>query len=98
MFKFKDVDVTFDMRKLPKYDQEYLKTMAYEMIQSPSFLHSGKSFNQKYPGAANFMYFDNFNKMASAMSEFNDGWHYYVSHLLHGRKYWLAWTFRSKEN
>ena len=97
MFKFKDVDVTFDMKKMPSYDQEYLKSMAYEMVQSTSVLHTGKSFNQLYPNADNFMMFNNFNVMVNAMSEYSGQWHYYVSHLLHGKKYWFAWTYQDKE-
>ena len=46
MFKFKDVDVTFEFKKLPKYDQEYLKTMAYETVQTNSVKNSGKSFKK----------------------------------------------------
>jgi hypothetical protein len=54
MFKFKDVEVTFDMRQLPFYDQEYLKTMCYETVNAKSYMHSGKSFNELYKNANNF--------------------------------------------
>lgn len=97
MFKFKDVDVTFDMKKLPSYDQEYLKSMTYEMVQATSVLHTGKTFNQLYPHADNFMLFNNFTVMANSMNEFSGQWHCYPSHLLDGKKYWFAWTYQNKE-
>jgi hypothetical protein len=94
MFKFKDVDVTFKIHTLPKYDQEYLKTMTYEIIQNHSVHNSGKSFNTIYPNASNFTLFDNKDTMESCMSEFNSEWSSYASHLLHGKKYWFAWTYQ----
>jgi hypothetical protein len=93
MFKFKDVVVTFDMKVMEKYDQEYLKTMAYETVQSNSFLHSGKSFDQMYPDASNFTMFDDYYSMISFMSEYSNPWASHSSHLLDGKKYWLAWTY-----
>ena len=98
MFKFKDVDVTFDMKPLEKYDQEYLKTMAYEAVQSPSFLHSGEPFTQMYPNASNFTLFDDRRKMMYAMAEYSQQWDCYASHLLEGKKYWLAWTYQDETN
>lgn len=98
MFKFKDVDVTFDMKPLEKYDQEYLKTMAYEAVQSPSFLHSGQSFVQMYPNASNFMLFNDYRKMQIKMNELSQHWDCYASHLLDGKKYWMAWTYQDEAN
>jgi hypothetical protein len=93
MFKFKDVEVAFKMQNLPKYDQEYLKTMTYEIVQSNSVLHTGKSFDTLYPNADNFTLFDSREQMHLSMSDYKSNWGSYASHLLHGKKYWLAWTY-----
>ena len=39
-FKFKDVETTFDFRKLAHYDQEYLRTMTFETINERSDIRS----------------------------------------------------------
>ena len=62
-FKFKDVEMAFDYRKLAHYDQEYLRTMTFETI----------------------------------MSDFNSQMDSTASHLLHNKKYWLAWTYSSDD-
>jgi hypothetical protein len=94
MFKFKDVEVTFDMKQLPFYDQEYLKTMCYETVNAKSFLHSGKSFNELFKGANNFTIFDDDSTMHGYMSEFAGKVANTASHLLHGKKYYFAWTYK----
>ena len=48
-FKFKLVDLTFGFKELPKYDQEYLRTMVFETIGQKSVKSSGRSFNEMYP-------------------------------------------------
>lgn len=93
MFKFKDVDVTFNFNKLPKYDQEYIKTMTYETVGTHSVRNTGISFDKTYPNANNFMLFNDESKMHAAMSEFAHKMDCTASHLLHGKKYWLAWTY-----
>ena len=30
IFRFKDIDITFDFNRIPNYDREYLKTMVIE--------------------------------------------------------------------
>lgn len=94
MFKFKDVEVTFDMKQLPFYDQEYLKTMTYETVNARSYKHSGYSFNDTYRNANNFTLFNDEDTMHSYMSEFSGRVDHMASHLLHGRKYYFAWTFK----
>ena len=93
MFKFKDVDVTFEFKKLPKYDQEYLKTMAYETVQTNSVKNSGKSFKEWYPGAKNFTMFNDKSTMYNYMAEFSGQYANTASHLLNGTKYFFAWTY-----
>ena len=44
-FKFKDVETTFDFRKLAHYDQEYLRTMTFETVNERSVKHSGIDFS-----------------------------------------------------
>ena len=58
-YKFKDVDLIFDFRKLAAHDQEYLRTMFYETTLDRSVKHSGRSFNEYYPSAGTFALFDN---------------------------------------
>ena len=93
MFKFKDVEVTFDMKQLPFYDQEYLKTMCYETVNAKSYKHSGKSFNELYDDAGVFTLFNNESDMYSYMSEFTGKTDYIASHLLHGKKFYFAWNY-----
>ena len=94
MFKFKDVEVTFDMKQLPFYDQEYLKTMCYETVNAKSYKHSSKSFNELYKQSNNFTLFSDYDTMYDYMSEFSGKFESMASHLLHGKKYYFAWTFK----
>ena len=91
-FKFKLVDLTFDMKKLPSYDQEYLRTMVFETIGQKSVKSSGRSFQEMYPNANNFTLFDDQSMMLNYMSEFRGEYANTASHLLNGKKYWFAWT------
>ena len=93
MRKFKDVELTFDMRKLPAYDQEYLRTMFYETVMDRSVQNTGIPFDTYYEHAKNFTMFTSKRAMYEAMDEFIDPYAYTASHLLNGRKYWMAWTF-----
>ena len=54
-FKFRDVDLTFNFRKLPPCDQDYLKSMMYEITKERSVKHSGINFYNYYPNADNFI-------------------------------------------
>ena len=92
-FKFKFVDLTFDFKGLPKYDQEYLRTMVFEKIGEKSVNSSGKSFTEMYPNANNFTLFNNESTMINYMLEFSGDYASIASHLLHGKKYWFAWSY-----
>jgi len=95
-FKFKDVESTFDLRKLPHYDQEYLRTMTFETVNERSVKYTGINFSSYYPYANNFTIFKSYDSMINYMSDFTGAIASTASHLLHGKKYWLAWTY-SKE-
>ena len=58
-FKFKFVDLTFNFKDLPKYDQEYLRTMVFETIGERSVKNTGKPFTEMYPNPNNFTLFNN---------------------------------------
>ncbi|MBC8301591.1 MAG: hypothetical protein H8E55_38250 [Pelagibacterales bacterium] len=92
-FRFKDVDLTFNLKKLPFYDQEYLRTMVFETIGDRSVKQSGIPFNDYFPAAANFTLFNNEATLINYMSEFYGEIGQTTSHLLHGKKYWLAWNY-----
>ena len=92
-FKFKLVDLTFGFKELPKYDQEYLRTLVFETIGEKSVKSSGKSFTEMYPNAKNFTLFDNESTMFNYMAEFAGEYANTASHLLHGKKYWFAWSY-----
>lgn len=92
-FKFKFVDLTFDFKELPKYDQEYLRTLVFETIGQRSVKNSGKPFVDVYPNASNFTLFSDESMMLNYMSEFSGDYSNTASHLLHGKKYWFAWTY-----
>ena len=94
-FKFKLVDLTFPYKELPKYDQEYLRTMVFETISQKSIKSSGKTFPEMYPNSNNFTLFNNESVMLNYMTEFMGGYANIASHLLHGKKYWFAWTYSS---
>jgi len=94
-FKFKFVDLTFDFKKLPKYDQEYLRTLVFETIGQRSVKNSGRSFNETFPNANNFTLFSDETMMLNYMLEFTGDYAQTASHLLHGKKYWFAWTYSS---
>tara|TARA_R110002096_G_scaffold127475_1_gene275313 strand:- start:643 stop:942 length:300 start_codon:yes stop_codon:yes gene_type:complete len=95
-FKFKLVDLTFDMKKLPSVDQEYLRTMVFETIGERSVKQSGKSFTGMYPNAKNFTLFDDEHTMLNYMSNYSGNMANTASHLLNGHKYYFAWTYSSK--
>ena len=92
-FKFKLVDLTFDMKKLPSYDQEYLRTMVFETIGQKSVKNSGRSFHEMYPNANNFTLFEDQTMMLNYMTDFTGDYSNTASHLLHGKKYYFAWTY-----
>ena len=92
-FKFKLVDLTFGFKELPKYDQEYLRTLVFETIGEKSVKSSGKSFAEMYPNANNFTLFNNEATMLNYMLEFAGDYDNTASHLLHGKKYWFAWSY-----
>ena len=96
-FKFRDVDLTFNFKKLPIYDQDYLRTMTYETIKERSVNHSGHNFKQYYPNADNFTLFKDESTMLNYMSEFVGDYSYKSSHLLHGKKYWFAWSHNKRK-
>jgi hypothetical protein len=96
-FRFKDVELTFNFRKLPSYDQDYLKSMTYEIIKERSVKASGLEFNLYYPDSNNFTLFNNESVMLNYMSEFVNEYSYVSSHLLHGKKYWFAWTHNKRK-
>ena len=95
-FKFKDVELTFNFRKLPSHDQDYLRSMIYDLIQSKSIKSSGKGFHDYYPHANNFTLFKNEQTMINYMAEFVDEYSCIPSHLLEGSKYWFAWTHNKR--
>ena len=95
-FKFKQVDLTFDMKKLASCDQEYLRTMVFETIGQRSVKMSGKPFINTYPRANNFTLFNDEPKMLNYMTEFHGNFANTASHLLEGKKYWFAWTYSTK--
>jgi hypothetical protein len=92
-FKFKDVDVVFNIKKLPHYDQEYLRTMTFEVIGDRSVNQSGRSFDSYYKNAGNFSLFNSKTVMDDYMSDFAGRSTSAGSHLLNGKKYWMAWTY-----
>ena len=95
-FRFKDVELTFNFKKLSSVDQEYLRSMIYDIVQSKSIKNSGKSFSEMYPNANNFTLFRNEQTMINYMAEFVGEYSYTTSHLLEGKKYWFAWTHNKR--
>ena len=96
-FKFKFVDLTFNFKELPKYDQEYLRTMVFETINQKSVKSSGKTFREMYPNPNNFTLFNDEATMLNYMLEFSGEYENIASHLLHGKKYWFAWTYQKNK-
>ena len=94
-FKFKLVDLTFNLKELPKCDQEYLRTLVFETIGQRSVKNSGKPFNEMYPGSNNFTLFNSESMMLNYMAEFSGQYASTASHLLEGKKFWFAWTYSS---
>ena len=92
-FKFKQVDLTFDLKMLPSYDQEYLRTLVFETIGQRSVKNSGRPFKQFYKHAKNFTLFNHESMMLNYMAEFSGEYANTASHLLNGKKYWFAWTY-----
>ena len=78
------------MKKLPHYDQEYLRTMAFETTGQRSIKNSGRSFNQCYKNASNFSLFNSEEMMINYMGEFMGKWEHAASHLLNGKKYFFS--------
>ena len=97
-FRFKDVDITFDFNRIPTYDREYLKTMVIETINTKSIKNSGQPFNVYYDSADNFALFNNESKRLAWMSDFYASYDQVASHLLHGKKYYFAWTFYTEKS
>jgi len=91
--QFKDVEITFNFKKIPACDQEYLRTMFYETVLDRSVKFTGRTFSEFYPGAASFTMFDDEKAMKRTMSEYANAYANTASHLLHGKKYYMAWTF-----
>ena len=96
-FKFKDVDFTFNFKKLPQCDQDYLRSMAFETVQEKSVNHSGLNFGQYYPSADNFTLFKDEKTMINYMVEFVSEYSNTASHMLDGKKYHLAWTHNKRQ-
>ena len=92
----KKIDWTFDFKKIPKHDREYLRSMAYETIENKSYKNSGKPFAKYYPNADNFTLFSDESTMEVYMNEFAVPYAYTMSHLLDGKKYYFAWTYFQK--
>ena len=92
-FKFKLVDLTFGFKELPKYDQEYLRTLVFETIGDKSVKSSGKSFPEMYPNANNFTLFNDQSMMLNYMAEFSGEYDYTASHLLEGKKYYFGFNY-----
>lgn len=90
---FKDVTVTFKMKGIPRCDQMYLRDMFYETVNSKDWLHLGMPFDEKFKTASNFTLFNDEQVMEDYMSEFALPYSSTASHLLHGKKYWMAWTY-----
>ena len=66
--------------------------MTYETTKERSVKHSGISFYEYYPNADNFTLFKDERTMINYMAEFSGEYSSIASHLLHGKKYWFAWT------
>jgi hypothetical protein len=96
MFKFKDVEIAFNFKELPQYDQEYLRTMSYETAMNKSVKNTGWGFHEVYSEPDNFTMFDDLDALQSYMDEFVHDYDYVASHLLHGKKYYFAWTFSQR--
>tara|TARA_R110002033_G_scaffold13372_1_gene39926 strand:+ start:203 stop:451 length:249 start_codon:yes stop_codon:yes gene_type:complete len=80
------------------HDQEYLRTMFYETILERSVKQSGYTFNEYYPKASTFSIFNNKDTMNNYMNEFSSQYSNNASHLLEGKKYYLAWTHKERKN
>ena len=96
-FKFKDVELTFNFKKLSFVDQDYLKTMIFNTVNNKSVKSSGHNFHEYYTNSNNFTLFKNEQTMINYMSEFVGEYSYTVSHLLEGKKYWFAWTHNKRK-
>jgi hypothetical protein len=96
-FRLKDVELTFNLKKLPPCDQEYVRSMIYETVKERSVKHSGLGFYNYYPNVDNFTLFNSEKTMLNYMAEFVGEYSYTVSHLLHGKKYWFAWTHNKRK-
>jgi hypothetical protein len=93
-FNYKDMSLDFNWHKMPACDQEYLRTMIAETVNSISVKATGKSFKEMYPDASNFAMFLHIHNKDRYQSEFALPTAETVSHLLNGQKYWLTWTYQ----
>ena len=96
-FRFKDVELTFNFKKLSFIDQDYLKTMIFDTVNNKSIKSTGLNFYEYYPNANNFTLFKNEQTMINYMLEFAGEYSYTISHLLEGKKYWFAWTHNKRK-
>lgn len=92
-YQFKEVETTFNFNKIPHCDQEYLRTMFYQEVGSRSYKASGLSFSEYYPEADSFTIFDNEGDMVNQMNEYINPYANTASHLLNGKKYYMAWLY-----
>tara|TARA_R110000796_G_scaffold58863_2_gene135670 strand:- start:1170 stop:1469 length:300 start_codon:yes stop_codon:yes gene_type:complete len=96
-FKFGDVELTFNFKKLPTHDQDYLRSIVFETVNNKSVKSSGYNFHEYYPNANNFTLFKQQSTMLNYMTEFVGEYSYTTSHLLEGKKYWFAWTHNKRQ-
>jgi len=92
-YQFKEVETAFNFKKIPACDQEYLRTMFYQIVGQRSVNHTGIAFHEFYPDADTFMLFDDEGDMINQMNEYVNPYANTASHLLHGKKYYMAWLF-----
>jgi hypothetical protein len=97
-YQFKEVDLAINFKKVPVCDQEYLRTMFYETVLDRSVKHTGISFREFYPDANSFTIFDDLTDLHEHMNEYVNPYAYTGSHLLHGKKYYLAWNHENNDH
>jgi hypothetical protein len=98
-YQFKEVELALNFKKVPACDQEYLRTMFYQTVGDRSVKNTGISFNEYYPNAGTFTIFEDEGDMINHMNEYVYAYDNTASHLLHGKKYYMAWTYdRDKAN
>tara|TARA_R110000803_G_scaffold171327_1_gene234282 strand:+ start:65 stop:391 length:327 start_codon:yes stop_codon:yes gene_type:complete len=92
-YQFKEVETAFNFKSIPACDQEYLRTMFYQIVGQRSVRNSGVAFSEYYPEADTFTMFDDEGDMLNQMNEYVNPHANTVSHLLHGKKYYMAWLY-----